>query len=201
MCGFLQSHHGQLPYTPASVSFLDEGLFTTVRRMRTVMRVQLPKYPKAVSIELRGEWRYPFMMMNDCVLRDPDPPSIMLLDGNGRAIHRFFPRHIEEVADILGNELFDVNNYAAQVEKAKKGQERAERMQTRRSKLKDDLRMAVGSVAGQHEVEIRALARALATKLRCTMVRVYHDVDEYAVKDVLGAFEAGLPYGVQAMSK
>ena len=35
LCGFLQSHHGQLPYTPASVSFVDEGLFTTVRRMRT----------------------------------------------------------------------------------------------------------------------------------------------------------------------
>jgi hypothetical protein len=64
--------HSALPLARGPVRFENEGVFTSVQRMRTLMPVTWHgKYPNAATLELRGAWHYPVMMMNDNQLGPP----------------------------------------------------------------------------------------------------------------------------------
>lgn len=201
LCDFLAANQDAIPYSPAAVSFVDQGLFTTVRRMRTVLRARLPNYPNAASIELRGRWSYPVMMMNDCIPRDPDPPAILILDGSGTIVRRFAPTTAEQVHEILAARVFDVANYSAQVAAKLLEEEKAAYLEARRAELKDDLRLSVASGVAQCEPEIQALAKALCAKLGPTTVNVCVDMGEHRVTPLLQAYDGGLCYGAQAVAK
>jgi hypothetical protein len=68
----------RLPHPPHPsrwrVWFENEGVFTSVKRMRTLMPLTWHgMYPNAATLELRGAWCYPVMMTNDNQYVDPDP--------------------------------------------------------------------------------------------------------------------------------
>ena len=192
-----------------AIEYVNEGVFTSVARMRTLTPlVPHCKHDRAVKLELRGHWSYPVMMMNDCQLRDPDPPVILVLDAHGGVLARFRPQTVEDVEKILCDQVFDVANLdkrKAELEVAERERERRAQkeafLQKRRAELNVQLRTSVQSAVARCNKDLRELARQLVAQLNAQPARVYADVDEYSEVATLHAFEGGLTQAVQAVSR
>ena len=156
LVAFLQANKTKIPYSPLEVSYNNEGLFTSIQRMRTIFPLDppLPHLPGASRLELRGAWHYPIMMMNDCMPRDPDAPTIMVL-GAGHVLKRFHPTSVEDVHRILGHEVFDVANLPARLEAERLVDAKKRYLEAKRAELNTDLRLVVASVAEQCDAEIK----------------------------------------------
>jgi dsDNA-binding SOS-regulon protein len=191
------------------IQYVNEGVFTSVARMRTLTPlVAHCKHDRAATLELRGHWSYPVMMMDDCQLRSPDPPAILVLDRNGGVLARFRPRTAEDAEAILRDHVFDVANVerrkaelaAAELESERRAQKEAF-LAKRRAELNVQLRTSVQSAVAKCNKDLRELARRLVEQLNAQPARVYADVDAYSEVATLHAFEGGLPQAVQAVSR
>ena len=160
LVAFLQANKTKIPYSPLGVSYCDEGVFTSIKRMRTVFPLD-PPLAGASQLELRGVWHFPMMMMNDYMPRDPEAPTIMVM-GAGKVLKRFSPTSIEDVHRILEHDVFDVANLPALLE-AQRQQIEVERLAdakkrylaAKRLELNTDLKLVVTSVAEQCDPEIK----------------------------------------------
>ena len=191
------------------VDFVDEGTFTSVSRMRTLTPlIQHCKHKGAVTLELRGRWAYPMMMMNDCQPLTADPPTILVRDAMGGVLARFKPQTAEDVATVLRNEVYDVDNLErrkTEMEAADRERQRQDRRMTflmkQRTELNVQLRSAVQSSVARCNEELRALARRLVEQIETHSVCVYTDIDLCSEMGAMQAFEGGVPQAVQAMAR
>lgn len=191
--------HSPLPLASGSIVFINEGVFTSIKRMRTLMPVTPHgKYPNAATLELRGEWHYPVMMMNDCQLVEPDPPTIIVRDAIGGVVVRLKPKSLEEIETMLARDVFDLPHMQARIDEGKRAAERkaleVERkafLIQRRMALDTELRAAVVAVVGEFGAEIDALSRRIAQRLDAQTFRVHTDVDEYRMVAALDASADG----------
>ena len=203
---FMQSHP---ILTQHPIAFIDEGTFTSVKRMRTLMALDpYGKHARAAKLELRGEWRYPVMMMNDCQLLDPDPPVVIVRDAAENVLARFKPRSLEELSKILRDDVFDMNNLKQRQEEMEQAlHNRAQLLQNqmflrqKKTELDSQLKLTVHSCVSKCDDELGALAKRLASRLNTHSTRVYSDVDLYKEVRVMHAFDGGLPEAVQLVSR
>ena len=202
---FMQSHP---TLAKAPISFVNEGTFTSIKRMRTLMSLDpCGKYAKAARLELRGEWHYPVMMMNDCQLLDPDPPVMIIRDAEDNVLARFKPSSMEDVGKILRDEVFDVDNMKSRQEEQEKARRRSIQLlqgqiflKQKRTELSMQLNSTVETCVSRCNDEIKTLAKELASRLNQHNVRVYHDVDSYEDVRAIRAFDGGLPFALQTVS-
>ena len=201
--------HDHSTLTKYPISFINEGTFTSVKRMSTLMALDsCGKHARAAKLELRGEWRYPVMMMNDCQVLDPDPPVVIVRDAADNLLARFKPGSLEELGKILRDDVFDIDNMKQRQQeieetKRKKAQLLRNQMFLRQKKteLDSQLKTTVASCTSKCDDELRALAKKLASRLNTHSTRVYYDVDSYKEVKVIQAFDGGLPEAVQTVSR
>ena len=207
------------------ISSIDEGTFTTIKRMRTLMPIEgAPQYANATTIELRGQWHYPVMMMNDCMPIDPDPPTILLRDRSDGVVVRFRPKTIADVERVLEKEVFDVENYQKRMEtkrlheaeliearRVKEAREIANRQATeeaarieeallaqKRAELDAKLKLAIESAVSDCDDQIKSIAMQLSNKLNISSYELQHNTPPVSL---FNAFDGGRPYAVQSVSK
>ena len=198
LASFIQTHTA-LPLAKGPIEFVNEGIFASIQRMRTLMPVTgHGKHPNAATLELRGEWAYPRMMMNDCQAIEPDPPVIIVRDASGGVVVRLKPKSLEEIETMLARDVFDLENVQARIDEGKRAAERKalevekkEFLIQRRMALDAELRAAVVGVVGEFGAEIDALSRRIAQRLDAQTFRVHTDVDEYRMVAALDAFVDG----------
>ena len=192
----------------AQINFVNEGVYTSVQRMRTFMWMcPYGKFPKASSLELRGEWHYPMMMMNDRQPVDPDPPVIIVCDEARSVIARFKPQSVEHIHTILRDEVFDIENMQRRKDEIEKDALNKEYQATKkeflfrhRTQLDLKLKGVVESSAATCGQDLRVVAKRLLEKLHAHKERVYTDVDSYSEVSALHAFSGGFPKAAQAIS-
>lgn len=208
LTAFVQQH-SSLPLSHGPICFVNEGTFTSLKRMRTLMPMTWHgKYPSATTLELRGEWHYPVMMMNDNQLMEPDPPVIIVRDAVGGVVVRLKPRTTDDVARMLEHDVFDLQNLQARLDESRHAAQRKERevqkkvfTLQKRIALDVELKVAVASAVGKYDTEIAALARKIADHLSAQTFHVHTDVDEYTTVPALHAFEQGVEGGRAAVAK
>ena len=192
----------------AQIKFVNEGVYTSVQRMRTLMPLcPYGKFPNASSLELRGEWRYPMMMLNDWESIPPDPPVIIVCNAAGSAIARFEPQSAEHIHSILKDEVFDIENMHQRQDEIEKDRLRSQRLEEKkeflfrqRKQLDSKLRDIVETSAATCGQDLRAVAQRVLSRLRDHKERVYTDMDAYSEVSALQAFDGGLPKAARAIS-
>lgn len=198
LASFIQTHTA-LPLATGPIRFVNEGIFATIERMRTVMPMtEHGKYPNAATLELRGEWVYPRMMMNDSQAIEPDPPVIIVRDASGGVVVRLKPKSLEEIETMLARDVFDLENVQARIDEGKRAAEHrkmeAENETLRaqkRAELDAELRAAVAAVVDEFGAEIDALSRRIAARMEAQTSRVLAGVDERWMAATLDAFVDG----------
>jgi citrate lyase gamma subunit len=202
---FIQTHHS-LPLSTGPISLVDEGVFTSVQRTRTLLPLSYHgRHANASLLELRGRWSYPVMMMNDCCPREPDPPAIIVKDACGGVIVRLRPETADEVARMLEHDVFDVANFQTRIE----GRAREARLKTlevqrrtfliqKRMALDAQLKTTIQAAVERFSGEIRTLARRLVEHLNTHEFQVHSDVDEYRTVSALCAYG---PTGCAAVAR
>jgi hypothetical protein len=206
LTAFIETHT-MLPLSNGPICFVDEGIFTSIKRMRTLMPMTWhSKYPDASTLELRGEWHYPVMMMNDRDLIDPDSPVIIVRNAIGDVLVRLKPKTSEDVIHMLEHDVFDVKNMQARVDESKRAAEdRALDMKKRqfimrkRVALDAQLTVAVEETVDKFDEDIRVLARQIAQHLRSMQFEVHLDLDQSSTVSALDAFVDGA--GCAAVAK
>jgi hypothetical protein len=164
LTGFMQQHSG-LPLARGPVRFENEGVFTYIKRMRTLMPVTCHgKYPNAATLELRGPWFYPVMMMNDNQYVEPDPPVIIVRDAMDGVVVRLKPTSVEDVAQMLEHDVFDLPNLQSRLDERSRAAERKEQEVQRtvvaiqkRMALEAELKAAVVVAVDTFESELQAV--------------------------------------------
>lgn len=181
---------------PADISFIQDKTFQSVTRTRTLMPLKplLCKYDRATTLELRGEWHYPMMMMNDYEPLDPDPSYVIVRDVADNVLYRFRPKCLDDVHLILRNEVFDIDHMQQRHEEHAREQE-IRRQQNeqwiKRLSLNAELKRIVESCVA--ESEMGTLAKSLASKLKG--LRVSNQ------DPVLGAFDGGRESASRAVAQ
>jgi len=193
----------------AQINFVNEGVYTSIQRMRTFMWMcPYGKFPKAASLELRGEWCHPVMMMNYRLPVDPDPPVIIVRDDAGSVLAQFKPQSAEHIHAILRDEVFDLENMQRRKEdiekealnkayEAKKKEFLFRQRADLDLKLKDVIKSSTAATCGQ---DLRVVAQRLLARLQDHKERVYTDIDAYSDVSALHAFSGGFPKVAQAIS-
>ena len=192
--------HSALPLARGPVRFENEGVFTSVQRMRTLMPVTWHgKYPNAAALELRGAWYYPVMMMNDNQLVDPDPPFIIVRDALDGVVLRLKPTSVEEVHRMLEHDVFDLANLQSRVDESRSAAERkAQEVELkaaallRSMALDAELEAAVVTVVDIFEVELLTVVAKIATHLKTLHALEGGAVGALLVKEVKARVERAL---------
>jgi hypothetical protein len=198
LASFIQTHTA-LPLAKGPIEFVNEGIFASIQRMRTLMPVTgHGKHPNAATLELRGEWAYPRMMMNDCQAIEPDPPVIIVRDASGGVVVRLKPANLEEVEAMLARDVFDLPNVQARIDESRHAAVRKDVevkrkafLAQKRVELDARLREAVVEAIDAFGEEIDALARKIETRLNSHTFQLHTDVDEFRTVPALDAFADG----------
>jgi hypothetical protein len=204
LSAFMATHSG-LPLARGPVRFENEGVFTSVQRMRTLMPMTWHgKYPNAAMLELRGPWCYPVMMMNDNQYVEPDPPVIIVRDALDRVVVRLKPTSVEEVHRMLEHDVFDLPNIQSRLDEGRRAAERkAHEVELkaaavrRRMALDAELRAAVVTAVDTFEAELQALVGNIVAHLNTQQF----PTDADAAVPALHAFEGGVAGGHAAVVK
>ena len=147
------------------ISYDNEGVFTSVTRMRTTMRLPVPppEYPAACNVELRGAWNYP--KTTSSVPLEPDAPVILLRDLHGAALARFKPNTLHEVVEILRNKVFSMDTMAKRLEELRMANEREQALKRKIEDFGARMRVAVPPLIFRCDGHIKALAQAVSDEL------------------------------------
>ena len=156
---FAERHKMLLP--DPQIIHIDEGTFTTVTRMRTMMPISIPTpYPKATTLELRGEWHYPMMMMNDFMPITPDPPMILLRDEEGGVVVRFKPCSIDDATRILHDKVFDLDGAHLRIEQKRAMESKEAFLAVKQKELDNEIQNAIDAAVSK--CDIHALAAMIS---------------------------------------
>lgn len=187
----------------SAVRFVNENVFTSVRRMRVLMEFeQIPpprNHPTVARLELRGQWHYPVMMMNDYAMRDPDPPKIMLFDSSGGLVKTFHPETVDEVCEILEKQVFEAHSLEERAKEAKTAEARAKFLALKAEETQIQIQAAIQAALDKHCAQLKQLSESLANDLRAASITSHVDVDQSSTSDVFKA--CGAPYAALAVSK
>jgi hypothetical protein len=191
--------HSALPLARGPVRFENEGVFTSVKRMRTLMPMTWHgKYPNAATLELRGAWHYPVMMMNDNQLVAPDPPFIIVRDALDGVVLRLKPTSVEEVHRMLEHDVFDLPNLHSRMDESRRAAERkAQEVELRaaavrrRMALDAELKAAVVTAVNTFEPELHAVVAKILAHLNTQ----HFTTDADTTVPALHAFEGGAAGG------
>jgi len=168
LTAFVQTRKENLCELVQPIQFVNEGVFTSVTRMQTKMRLELPpaEYPSAVEVELRGAWHYPKMTTKDFMPLEPDAAVIILRDARGGALARFRPGTLEEVEDLLSAKVFGMDTLAARLQAFRMAKEREVLLKRKIAEFELRVRTSVPALVDRCDDQIRALARAISLHIQ-----------------------------------